>query len=554
MTFFFIFHIIKLKGGILLKSRKVTKKIHRLTVVFCLSVCLIFSAFLTPVPAAAETVAETTTTTSSYPIDHNSPYYQTLDAIGGGFDADAFTQYVYGKILERQSMIAFSGNTMRPRKTYTSNGVTKRTVDAIHDWLFYDCPALFHMVHRFGYQEQTSSSGRVISITVSYLDTAAAYDAQMRACEKAARSILKNVQGNNSLSDAEKALLIHDRLAIWCGYDQDSLLFAQAQDDISLVPPEDYTMYGALVNHTAVCEGYAKAYKYLLAKVGIYSYICASDDINHAWNIVYIDGCAYHVDVTHDDPIDGSDPYDHLGRVFHEHFLISDAESQRLQYVDFGIDPVSYTFTLPQLPTDTRYENAYWRDVQTEITLIDDELYYCVAEDESNVSGDYVTDFAFILTVFDSHGDAWGLEWPGLMTVGAYQDYILFAQPEGIYGYDVKTDDIRQFFDVPLVNGLGGDDHFYVFGCWDGVLTYNVYYTTPVEEDGYIVGAGYAIMSMESTTVPLFDVTEDGSLDILDLVKAKKMSALHQTRFINGCGTVGDAASLVLITRGLLEQ
>ena len=536
-----------------MKQFESRQKIYRVATALYLAFCLMFAAL--SVPACADTVSA-----ERYPVDHNSPYYQELASIGNGFDADAFTQFVYGKILDQETNISLPNSvSMRPRKTYTSNGQTVRTIDTIYEWLFYDCPALIHM-RGIGSMESTNASGRVIAISVSYSDTAAAYDGHMQACETAARSVLKGIQGNNSLSDVEKALLIHDRLAILCEYDKENLL--NAEGDLSLMPPEDFTIYGALVNHTAVCEGYAKAYKYLLAKVGIYSYICKSDEINHAWNIVYIGGLAYHVDVTHDDPIDGGWPYDQPGRVEHKHFLISDNESQRLQSEDFGIDPVSYTFPLPQVPTDTSYESAYWHDVTTEITLIDGDLYYCLpvgadaylyrAPDTS------VVDFPFTLTVFDSCEDAWNVAWPGLMTVGAYEDYFLYAQADGIYGYNVKTGAERQFLDVPIVNGIGEDDYFYMFGCSDGLLSYHVYYTIPIEQNGNLVSVSYGIMSLELTTVRLFDVNEDGDLNILDLVKAKKILAECDVSYLPGdyvetCGEI-DSECLVSITRGLLTQ
>ena len=71
-----------------------------------------------------------------------------------------------------------------------------------------------------------------------------------------------------------------------------------------------YSIYGALVKKTAVCEGYAKAYKYLLNSAGIECEILQGTANNssgntesHAWNAVYLDNKWYLVDVTWDDPI-----------------------------------------------------------------------------------------------------------------------------------------------------------------------------------------------------------------------------------------------------------
>lgn len=71
-----------------------------------------------------------------------------------------------------------------------------------------------------------------------------------------------------------------------------------------------HNIYGAFMNKTAVCDGYAKAYKYLLDCMGIHCVqICgvATNSLgvseNHTWNYVMINDVWYAVDTTWDDPI-----------------------------------------------------------------------------------------------------------------------------------------------------------------------------------------------------------------------------------------------------------
>ncbi len=62
----------------------------------------------------------------------------------------------------------------------------------------------------------------------------------------------------------------------------------------------------ALLSHASVCAGYAKAFQYILHRMGFFcSYVTGSirDGGDHAWNIVRIDGIYYHVDVTWGDPV-----------------------------------------------------------------------------------------------------------------------------------------------------------------------------------------------------------------------------------------------------------
>lgn len=71
-----------------------------------------------------------------------------------------------------------------------------------------------------------------------------------------------------------------------------------------------YNLYGALVNKECVCEGYAKAFKYLMDLLDIPCTIVIGkatnsegNTENHAWNYVQLDGIWYAIDCTWDDPI-----------------------------------------------------------------------------------------------------------------------------------------------------------------------------------------------------------------------------------------------------------
>ena len=88
-------------------------------------------------------------------------------------------------------------------------------------------------------------------------------------------------------SEAVVALKLHDALADMVSYDHDG------------TGAFSHSAYGALVDGCAVCDGYAKAYKYLLGKCGIEASVVTSS--NHAWNIVRQGEGFYETDVTWDD-------------------------------------------------------------------------------------------------------------------------------------------------------------------------------------------------------------------------------------------------------------
>ena len=66
--------------------------------------------------------------------------------------------------------------------------------------------------------------------------------------------------------------------------------------------PMNQSAYSALVNGRTVCAGYARAFQYLMQRLGIPCYYCtgyAGED--HAWNIIKLGEDYYNVDVTWDD-------------------------------------------------------------------------------------------------------------------------------------------------------------------------------------------------------------------------------------------------------------
>ena len=71
-----------------------------------------------------------------------------------------------------------------------------------------------------------------------------------------------------------------------------------------------YTLYGALVDHRCVCEGYTRAFKYLADSAGLKCILMQGTATNtqgktekHAWNAVKLNETWYLIDATWDDPI-----------------------------------------------------------------------------------------------------------------------------------------------------------------------------------------------------------------------------------------------------------
>ena len=121
---------------------------------------------------------------------------------------------------------------------------------------------------------------------------------------------------DESMSNFDKVMAIHDYMVLNTSYDWDAF-----QNSYNSNTELSYGPYGTLVKHTGVCSGYSRSMKVLLNKIGIDCRCVSSDGMNHAWNMVKIDGEWYHMDCTWDDPVP-----DRKGIVGYEYFALSDKD------------------------------------------------------------------------------------------------------------------------------------------------------------------------------------------------------------------------------------
>ena len=105
--------------------------------------------------------------------------------------------------------------------------------------------------------------------------------------------LLKQIAGQSMQS---AALMLHDWLVSKCSY-----------GDCNAFPNASHSIIGALLYSKCVCEGYAKAYKYLADLIKIRCLVVTGKGIHpdgtkggHAWNIIKMNNSFYHVDVTFD--------------------------------------------------------------------------------------------------------------------------------------------------------------------------------------------------------------------------------------------------------------
>ena len=157
------------------------------------------------------------------------------------------------------------------------------------------------------------------------------------------------------MNPVQIALSVHDWMIANCVYDETL---------------EANTGYDLLVDGTTVCAGYAGLYMDVLNRLGIPCIQVTSQDMNHAWNLVQIDGCWYHVDVTWDDPTS-----DTLGYARHIYFLVSDRE------ISTGEDP-HYGWDGNISCDSERFADAWWKDVHSPICYESSDACYLIRKNE----------------------------------------------------------------------------------------------------------------------------------------------------------------------------
>lgn len=104
-----------------------------------------------------------------------------------------------------------------------------------------------------------------------------------------------NENVNNNMPPKEKIRVIHDYIINHTEYDK--LKYENKNDDTY----KSNTAYGVLIEGYGTCNGYADAMEIFLDKMNIINYKISNEE--HIWNLVYLDGKWYHLDLTWDDPI-----------------------------------------------------------------------------------------------------------------------------------------------------------------------------------------------------------------------------------------------------------
>lgn len=219
------------------------------------------------------------------------------------------------------------------------------------DAFFYDHPELFYidLTKVSLYTRSTTFAGKT-TYTVSiipdnnknYLSDQFTSQAQVEQAIQKVESVKNSFINGVSGDDYNKILQVHDTLVDLIEY------------DTTYSRINTHNIYGALIENKVVCEGYAKAFKYILDSLNIPCILVSGTATNssgntesHMWNYVRLNGVWYGVDPTWDDPIIiGGLKKNTIG---HDYFLKGSLTFNRSHIISTTISENGMKFTYPSL-------------------------------------------------------------------------------------------------------------------------------------------------------------------------------------------------------------
>jgi len=179
--------------------------------------------------------------------------------------------------------------------TVSATNIKVSVVDMITD-ISLNYPEIFWLSHRTLVMKSLLST----KLSLKYAYDSGTVRRYKEEIERVSSEII-NECINEHQSDYDKVLALHDYLKRTIQYDYEAYRAKQSKS-----ADDAHNLVGPLLKKKCVCEGFAKAMKYLCDKIGVECHCIngiGSSSLErgeHAWNVVKINGYYHHVDVTWD--------------------------------------------------------------------------------------------------------------------------------------------------------------------------------------------------------------------------------------------------------------
>lgn len=209
------------------------------------------------------------------------------------------------KIAYRQIVAAIQDGKMEAECPVRS----ENAVQEVFQGVVYDYPEFFWISE--DYTIYNINEGERFQIELNYNIEESQLSAMKEQIEAVCQSFFDTVPADADMYT--KVRMAYDYLVMNTEY--------QAESE------QNQNIQSVFLQHSSVCAGYTKAFKYLLNRMGIPCLVVygsiAENGENHSWNIAEIDGMYYEIDCTWGEAMDGTD------RIVYDYFCITTEEMNR---------------------------------------------------------------------------------------------------------------------------------------------------------------------------------------------------------------------------------
>ncbi|MBR1771518.1 MAG: hypothetical protein IJ747_05770 [Lachnospiraceae bacterium] len=255
--------------------------------------------------------------------------------------------YVYATLSEGEKRwyadILHSLETMEETTRLSEEGLelglTESSVDPVFQSVLHDHPELFYVE---GYHYTKYMHGdRIVAVDFSGTfsadaETVSEKNAQI---EQALQQILRDAP--TGMDDYSKIKYAYEVIIEQTDYDTEA--------------PDNQNIYSVFVGHRSVCQGYAKAFQYLMERMGIMCVLVQGTvrdtGEGHAWDLVRSNGAFYYVDTTWGDisyqsaerAEAGEEPA--FAQISYDYLCINTEQLLRTHEIDPALELPQYTAT-----------------------------------------------------------------------------------------------------------------------------------------------------------------------------------------------------------------
>ncbi len=281
-----------------------------------------------------------------------------MGGIGGAFEGGGGEERDPEKIYDTNVLFRTAFDEYQEDLSVSHLNLTSDELRAEVERFLFTNPYYFYVSTSYSvvYRQDTNV---VTTVRFTYLydkATTAEKTAQLEAI------VQEIVDASPNGTQFDEVLYFHDYLVKHYTYDRRTPSDGKEIRDV----------YGFFTEGKGVCQAYMQAMVLLCSARAIEAIPVVSKDMNHAWNLVRIDGNWYHVDVTWD-----ACNYQDGGNAYHYFLLSDEAITAKTREGDLNWEQHK-NFNTWEKASDKAFDNAAWRDANTQMLYTENGYYFHV--------------------------------------------------------------------------------------------------------------------------------------------------------------------------------